>query len=344
MESLFSIRDLRKYYPLGKKKREGRTEEVVLKALDGLSFDIFPGETLGVVGESGSGKSTLGRCILNLISPTGGSVLFRGKPIESLRSWEMKSLRQDMQMVFQNPSSSFNPKLTIGRTLRNVAYFYDMGRQEGRDRINRLLAYVNLDQTVLSRRSEELSGGQLQRLAILRALIPSPAFIMADEPVSALDVSVQAQILNLLDDMKKEFGLTMMFISHELTVVEHICDRILVMYLGTIIEMGDTEDLFSHTAHPYTRALIAAKPKMYPDEETERVVLEGEVPNALDIPQGCRFYSRCPQAVSGRCDKAPPPLREVSGGHWVACYLVQGAASSRGREVMTPVTEQPKAI
>jgi oligopeptide/dipeptide ABC transporter ATP-binding protein len=216
-----------------------------------------------------------------------------------------------------------------------VAYFYGMGRKEGQDRINRLLAYVNLDQSVLSRRSEELSGGQLQRLAILRALIPSPAFIMADEPVSALDVSVQAQILNLLEDMKKEFGLTMMFISHELTVVEHICDRILVMYLGSIVEMGGTGDLFSHTAHPYTRALIASKPKMYPDEETERVVLEGEIPSALDIPRGCRFYSRCPQAVAGRCDQAPPPLYEVSGGHWAACYLASGVPPQTPPEAMS---------
>ncbi|MDR1900125.1 MAG: ABC transporter ATP-binding protein [Treponema sp.] len=326
MEILFSIRDLHKHYRVGRKKRGGRVEEVTLKAVDGLSFDIYKGETFGVVGESGSGKSTLGRCMLNLIKLTRGSVLFRGKPIESLAPWEMKSLRQDMQMVFQNPSSSFNPKLTIGKTLRNVAYFYGMGRLEGQERINQLLAYVNLDKTVLSRRSEELSGGQLQRLAIVRALIPSPSFIMADEPVSALDVSVQAQILNLLDDMKEKFGLTMMFISHELTVVEHICDRILVLYLGNIVEIGDTRDLFSRTTHPYTRALIASKPKLFPEEETGRIMLEGEIPNALEIPPGCRFYTRCPSAMAGRCDTEAPPLYQIAGGHWVACYLARDAA------------------
>jgi oligopeptide/dipeptide ABC transporter ATP-binding protein len=231
-----------------------------------------------------------------------------------------KTLRRQMQMVFQNPVSSFNPKTTIGRALFNVAVFYGMSRGEAEKRIAELITYVKLDNSVLGRRSSELSGGQLQRLAIVRALIPSPAFIMADEPVSALDVSVQAQILNLIDEMKKTFGLTMMFISHELTVVEHICDRILVMYLGIIVETSETGELFTNPLHPYTRALIASKPKMYPEEKTKRIVLEGEIPSAMDIPPGCRFFSRCSIAVAGVCEKNPPPLRQVSDNHWVSCF------------------------
>jgi oligopeptide/dipeptide ABC transporter ATP-binding protein len=313
MEALFTIRELRKYYR-GKK-------ETVLKALDGVSFDIYRGETLGVVGESGSGKSTLGRCILNLIKPTGGSVLYQENDMKNLKQ-NAKALRRQMQMVFQNPVSSFNPKTTIGRALFNVAAFYGMSGSEAEKRVAGLVEYVKLDSSVLGRRSGELSGGQLQRLAIVRALIPSPAFIMADEPVSALDVSVQAQILNLIDEMKKTFGLTMMFISHELTVVEHICDRILVMYLGIIVETSETVELFANPLHPYTRTLIASKPKMYPEEKTSRIVLEGEIPSAMDIPPGCRFFSRCPDAVAGVCEKKPPPLRQVSDNHWVSCYAM----------------------
>jgi oligopeptide/dipeptide ABC transporter ATP-binding protein len=328
MEKLFLIRDLYKHFSAGTKKVNGVREEIVLRALDGLSFDIYRGETLGVVGESGSGKSTLGRCILNLIKPTRGSVFCRESPeseefLDMRELGDMKALRRNMQMIFQNPVSSFNPKMTIGKALRKAAAFYGMARDEGEERISRLLGYVNLDRTVLSRRSGELSGGQLQRLAIVRALIPSPGFIMADEPVSALDVSVQAQILNLLDGMKEKFGLTMMFISHELTVVEHICDRILVLYLGSIVEISDTRDLFANTLHPYTRALIAAKPKMYPEEETERIMLEGEIPSALDIPRGCRFYTRCPDVLAGICDSEQPPLYRVGETHWVSCHLVR---------------------
>jgi peptide/nickel transport system ATP-binding protein/oligopeptide transport system ATP-binding protein len=311
METLFAVRELCKYYR-GKK-------ETVLKALDGVSFDIYQGETLGVVGESGSGKSTLGRCILNLIKPTGGSVLYKGNDIKNLKQ-NAKDLRCQMQMVFQNPVSSFNPRTTIGRTLFNVAAFYGMSKNEAEKRVVELIEYVKLDGSVLGRRSNELSGGQLQRLAIVRALIPSPAFIMADEPVSALDVSVQAQILNLIGRMKKTFGLTMLFISHELTVVEHSCDRILVMYLGIIVEIGETGELFANPLHPYTKALIASRPKMYPEEKIERIMLEGEIPSAMDIPPGCRFFSRCPAAVTGICEKKSPPLRQVSGNHWVSCF------------------------
>jgi oligopeptide/dipeptide ABC transporter ATP-binding protein len=350
MEKLFLIRDLHKHFGMGVKKASGVTEEIVLKALDGLTFDIYQGEVLGVVGESGSGKSTLGRCILNLIKPTRGSVFCRRllgaeesfMDMRELRE-DMKALRRNMQMIFQNPVSSFNPKMTIGKALRKAAAFYGMTRGRGEEKIDSLLGYVNLDRTVLSRRSGELSGGQLQRLAIVRALIPSPNFIMADEPVSALDVSVQAQILNLLDGMKEKFGLTMMFISHELTVVEHICDRILVLYLGSIVEISGTRELFDHTMHPYTKALIAAKPKMYPEEETERIMLEGEIPSALDIPKGCRFFTRCPTAAAGVCDIEQPPLYRVSETHWVSCYLVRETAEAYAAEQESRLAVQPPA-
>lgn len=326
-ETLFTVKDLKKYYPVGKKKVNGRRQDVVLKAVDNISFEILRGESLGVVGESGSGKSTLGRCILNLIEPTEGEVLFMNTNLSKAPPTILKKLRRDMQMVFQNPSSSFNPKMTIGKSLLNVALFDGMSREEAKEKIYELLNYVNLDKSTLSRRSDELSGGQLQRLAIVRALIPSPSFIMADEAVSALDVSVQAQILNLLYDMKIKFGLTLLFISHELTVVEHICNRVLVMYLGSMVEIGDTDELFQNTMHPYTKALIASKPKMLPEEEKTSVPLEGEIPSAMDVPPGCRFYSRCPQAIAGKCNAEPPPLYQVSERHWVACYLAKPAAT-----------------
>jgi oligopeptide/dipeptide ABC transporter ATP-binding protein len=325
MGILFSIRDLYKYFPSGRNMTSRSRRPVQIKAVDGISFDIMEGEILGLVGESGSGKSTLGRCVLNLIEPTGGSVVFDGRPLAQTARSEMKSLRRDMQAVFQNPHSSFNPKMTIGRSLLNVARFYGLSGAEGMERIDELLGYVNLNQSLLTRYSNGLSGGEMQRLAIARALIPSPRFIMADEPVSALDVSVQAQILNLLDDMRGKFGMTMLFISHELVVVEHICDRVIVMYLGGMVEMGDTEELFGDPMHPYTQALIASKPKTSPDEEKTRVTLAGEIPSAMDIPPGCRFYTRCPRMITGRCETRPP-LYRVAKSRFVACYHAEAAA------------------
>lgn len=326
MEKLFEIKHLKKYYPITMRNDKGKKEKVTLKAVDDLTFNIFTGETLGVVGESGCGKSTLGRCLMKLIEPTGGEILFRGESLVTKTKKEMLPIRHDMQMVFQNPYSSFNPRHTLRRTLMDVAKFYGMNENQARERIYELLDCVNMDKTLLSRRSGELSGGQLQRLAIVRALIPNPCFIMADEPVSALDVSVQAQILNLLYDVKEQFGLTMMFISHELTVVEHICDRVLVMYLGAMAEIGVTEEIFGNTMHPYTKALIASKPREYPDEVKEKAVLEGEVPNATEIPAGCRFCTRCPEKIEGLCDVTEPPLYRVAERHWVLCHKAKEAA------------------
>jgi oligopeptide/dipeptide ABC transporter ATP-binding protein len=327
MGILLSIRDLYKHFRAsGKITGRGR-HPALIKAVDGISFDIMEGEILGLVGESGSGKSTLGRCVLNLIEPTGGSVVFDGHPLAQTARSEMKSLRRNMQAIFQNPYSSFNPKMTIGRSLLNAARFYGLSKTEGMRKIDELLGYVNLNQSLLTRYSNGLSGGEMQRLAIARALIPSPRFIVADEPVSALDVSVQAQILNLLDDMREKFGMTMLFISHELVVVEHICDRVIVMYLGGMVEMGSAEELFKDPAHPYTQALIASKPKMNPDEEKRRITLAGEIPSAMDIPPGCRFYTRCPQVIPGRCE-ASPPLYRVAKSHFAACYHAAAAAEA----------------
>lgn len=328
MEKLFGIKHLKKHYPLGKKKVDDVKKEITLKAVDDITFNIFKGETLGVVGESGCGKSTLGRCILRLIEPTDGKVIFENQEIQEYSLSKMKTLRKDMQMVFQNPYSSFNPKKTIGKNLSDVAKFYGYKGPETQERIISLLKEVNLDKTVLSRRSDELSGGQLQRLAIVRALIPNPLFIMADEPVSALDVSVQAQILNLLSDLKEKFGLTLMFISHELTVVEHICDRVLVMYLGSMVEIGVTDEIFDNTMHPYTKALISSKPKEHPEQKKNRIMLEGEIPNATSIPKGCAFSTRCPEAIAGKCEVEKPPLYRVAQRHWVSCHLAKEAAQT----------------
>ncbi len=326
MEKLFQIQHLKKYYPAGRRKIDGKKEDILLKAVDDVTFNIFTGENLGVVGESGCGKSTLGRCIMKLIEPTEGDILFRGESIVSKTRKQMLPLRKDMQMVFQNPYSSFNPKQTLKHALMDVAKFYGMKEEEGEKRIRELLEYVNLDSQVLSRRSGELSGGQLQRLAVVRALIPNPSFIMADEPVSALDVSVQAQILNLLYDLRRQFGLTLMFISHELTVVEHICDRVLVMYLGAMVEIGVTEEIFGNTMHPYTKALIASKPKEHPSQKRTSTPLEGEVPNATEIPAGCRFCTRCPEKIEGLCGREEPPLYRVAERHWVLCHRAKEAA------------------
>ncbi|MGE4354250.1 MAG: ABC transporter ATP-binding protein [Oscillospiraceae bacterium] len=314
---IIEVRDLKKYYPVKSKRKAA-----CVKALDGVSFDIREGEILGVVGESGCGKSTLGRCIMKLIGITEGSVTFRGDDITKYGKKEMKQLRRHMQMIFQNPFSSFNPKHTIKRSLTEVGALFGMTDAQARERIAYLLSVIGLDEATLSRRPGELSGGQLQRLAIARALMLSPEFIMADEPVSALDVSVQAQILNLMLKLREELSVTIMFISHELTVVEHICDRVIVMYLGSIMEMGSVDALFSRTLHPYSKALISSKPKDNPDANPERIVLEGDVPNAMDIPPYCRFCTRCPNFIPGKCDAETPPLVQVAPDHWVACHLV----------------------
>jgi oligopeptide/dipeptide ABC transporter ATP-binding protein len=320
---LFEIKNLSKHFSLGRKKVNGRRKEIILQAVSDLTFDVFEGESLGVVGESGSGKSTLGRCLLRLTEPTSGEVLYGGRDITKISNREMKKQRADMQMVFQNPRSSFNPKMQIKRALRNVARFYGMDPADAKARVAELFEQTNLGSDILSHRSDELSGGQLQRLALVRALIPSPKFILADEAVSALDVSVQAQILNLFGDLKERYGLTLLFISHDLTVVEYLCDRVIVLYLGAEMETAPADELFKNPKHPYTKLLIASKPKTYPEEEKKYIPPEGEIPSAADMPEGCRFCTRCPEKIEGVCDKIPPAKTEVSKGHFVSCHLYQ---------------------
>jgi oligopeptide/dipeptide ABC transporter ATP-binding protein len=357
---LFEIKHLSKQFPLGVKRVDGVRRELVLKAVDDLTFEIEEGECLGVVGESGSGKSTLGRLILNLLTPTSGEVRysgfkdagksgaggsggsgsenfgggFDGGVLSALApaSREMKQLRRDMQMIFQNPRSSFNPKTPIRAGLRDVARFYGLTGERADAKIEELFTLTGLGSDIFSHRSDELSGGQLQRLAIVRALIPSPRFIMADEAVSALDVSVRAQILGLFGEMKDRLGLTIMFVSHDLTVVEYLCDRVIVLYLGAIMESATAKDLFSDPKHPYTKSLLAAKPRARPDEEKKYARPEGEIPSAVDLPPGCRFYGRCRERLPGVCDVTEPGMFDVSPGTPGAAGSEASGVPARGSQ------------
>lgn len=313
-EPLIKIQHVKKHFPV-----PGQND-LTVKAVDDVSFDIMPGQILGVVGESGCGKSTLGRCIMHLTGISEGKVFYKDKEISGLNDREMKEVRKHMQMVFQNPFSSFNPKHTIGKALIDVAKEYGMRKAQALERVRELVEDIGLDPVVLTRHPAELSGGQLQRLAIARALIVNPEFILADEAVSALDVSVQAQILNMIMDLREKYHLTMMFISHDLTVVEHISDEVVVMYLGKVMERGTIKEIFEDAMHPYTRALLSAKPRERPDQETNRIILKGDVPNAINVPPYCRFCTRCSEFIPGVCDAKIPELVNVSENHWVACH------------------------
>ncbi len=319
MQELIKAVELKKYFPAGRKSFLGKPQKM-LKAVDGVSFSINAGEIYGLVGESGCGKSTLGRCLIRLVEPHEGQILYAGNDITHYTAAELSEYRRKLQIVFQNPFSSFNPKLTMRRTLMEILRVHGIFKGKEAERIQQMLEITGLPESILDRRSGELSGGQLQRLAIARALLFEPEFLVADEPVSALDVSVQAQILNLMLDLKKRLGFTMLFVSHDLTVVEHICDRVAVMYLGRIVESADTDGLYGDMRHPYTKALMSAIPEADPERKRERVLLEGDLPSAIDIPEGCRFASRC-GLCSGICLKSEPQLREVSPGHHVACHF-----------------------
>lgn len=314
------VRNLKKYYEVTSSEN-GRTARHKLKAVDDVSFDIYRGEIFGIVGESGSGKSTIGRCMLDLEHTNDGSVLYRGVKVNNLHSRQMKLYRKDMQMIFQNPLASFNPKKTIGNALKELCHVYQFSKEQTEERIRSVLGDVDLTQEVLNRMPNQLSGGQLQRLAIARALLIEPEFIVADEPVSALDVSVQAQILNLLMELREKKGLTILFISHDLNVVQRVCDRVAVVYLGKIIELADKKELFHDMFHPYSKALLDAKPKDHPLEKKERMLLEGDIPSAVDIPEGCRFAKRCKYCKAGVCDQLTPVLRELDYEHYAACHF-----------------------
>lgn len=319
---LMETKHLTKHYLSSSASGVWKKEKKKLHALDDVSISLREGEFFGVVGESGCGKSTLGRCLLRLIEPTSGQVFFNGEEITHKSLREMKKIRGQMQMVFQNPYSSFNPKLKIGQSLLQVARLYGMSKEQAETRIRQLLRSISLPEDMLNRSPGELSGGQLQRLAIARALLPDPKLIVADEPVSALDVSVQAQILNLLMDLRQEYHTAMLFISHEMTVVQHLCDRVAVMYLGKVVELAPTQELFGRLLHPYTQALMSAVPKSDPEEQSQRIILEGDIPNAIDLPKGCRFASRC-RFCCDKCREEEPSLRDVGNGHFVACHQVK---------------------
>jgi oligopeptide transport system ATP-binding protein len=319
-ETLLSVRDLKKHFPI-KKGFWSRTVGHV-KAVDGVSFDILPGEVLGLVGESGCGKTTTGRCILRLIEPTAGTVEFEGENVVELDPGDMRRLRRKMQIIFQDPYSSLNPRITVGAMLAEVLRIHKIAEgQAAQARIRHLLEVVGLFPEHANRYPHEFSGGQRQRIGIARALSVDPKFIVCDEPVSALDVSVQAQVINLLQDLQKEFDLTFLFIAHDLAVVEHISDRVAVMYLGKLMEMADSDELYENPLHPYTRALLAAIPVPVPKARRERIELEGDVPSPANPPSGCPFHPRCPIATA-ECAEVIPEFRDVGGGHYVACIKV----------------------
>ena len=323
-QPLLSVRDLKMHFPVTTGALIPRTIGVV-KAVDGVSFDIFRGETLGLVGESGCGKTTLGRCILQLERATAGEILFAGQSISHLDRREMNRLRQRIQVVFQDPYSSLNPRMTIGEIIAEPMYVHGIvpDSKQREERVRELLTVVGLNQRFASRYPHEMSGGQRQRVGIARALSLNPEFIVCDEAISALDVSIQAQVINLLEDLREKLGLTYLFIAHDLSVVRHISNRVAVMYLGKLVEIASSDELFERPMHPYTRALINAVPTPDPDVETARahMPLQGEVPSPMRPPPGCVFHPRCQYAVD-RCKAQPPQARELRPGHFVACTEV----------------------
>jgi oligopeptide/dipeptide ABC transporter ATP-binding protein len=322
-DNLIEVRGLKKYFPVGNRLFGGSGE--VARAVDGVSFAIRRGETFGLVGESGCGKTTTGRCILRLIEPTAGEVRFDGRDFLSLPSAEMRRARRDMQIIFQDPYSSLNPRMRVGEIIEEPLIIHRSGNpSKRRERVIELLNLVGLDAEHSSRYPHEFSGGQRQRVCIARALALDPRFIVCDEPVSALDVSVQAQIVNLLEDLQSRLGLTYLFISHGLAVVEHISTRVAIMYLGKIVEVASSEEIFRNPLHPYTRALLSAIPVPDPDRRRERLPIEGDIPTPVNPPSGCRFRTRCPLAEP-RCAEVEPEMVEVSKGHTVACMVIAPA-------------------
>jgi oligopeptide/dipeptide ABC transporter ATP-binding protein len=319
---LVQIHDLQMHFPVTKGIILQRQVGAV-KAVDGVSFNIKQGETLGLVGESGCGKSTTGRAILQLYRPTGGSVIFHGTDLTKLKGEEMRRMRRKVQMIFQDPYGSLNPRSTLGRSVAQPMIVAGWTASATAERVETLLRWVGLPDDARQRYPHEFSGGQRQRIGIARALALSPKLIICDEPVSALDVSVRAQVINLLEDLKQQFGVSYLFISHDLSVVEHIADRVAVMYLGTIVEAGARDQIWRNPQHPYTKALLAAAPIANPKlaRARQRTVLQGELPSPLEPPAGCPFHSRCPIAQD-RCKSDKPELRVVGSGALAACHFV----------------------
>ena len=318
---LLQVKNLVKHFPVrgGLLKREvGRVH-----AVDGLSFDMAAGETLGVVVESGCGKSTMGRCLLRLIEPTAGEVWFEGKNVTALGKEELRAMARDMQIIFQDPYASLNPRMTVGAIIGEALTIHKLAptKEAYQARIVELLETVGLSADHMRRYPHEFSGGQRQRIGIARALAVSPKLVVCDEAVSALDVSIQAQVINLLEDLQAQFNLTYIFIAHDLSVVEHISDRVAVMYLGRIVEIAPARDLYITPRHPYTEALLSAVPIPDPTIKRKRIMLQGDVPSPINPPTGCHFHTRCPKAQHPRCSTEKPQLQQAADGHWVACHF-----------------------
>lgn len=319
-QPLLSVKDLKTHFPI--KKKLFNNGNHFIKAVDGISFYVNKGETLGIVGESGCGKSTMGRSILRLIEPTEGSIIFEGNEVTTLNQTDLRKIRSKMQIVFQDPYASLNPKMTVGAILGEALSTHQLGQnaKERKKKVEDLLLKVGLSPTHIGRYPHEFSGGQRQRIGIARAIAVNPALIIADEPVSALDVSVQAQVLNLFQDLKETLGLTYIFIAHDLSVVKHVSDRIGVMYLGKIVELSDKKQLFQNPLHPYTQALMSAVPSLDPDIKKNRIILTGDVPSASNPPTGCAFHTRC-RFRKNVCESVTPREIEVSPGRFVNCHM-----------------------
>ena len=319
-DALLSVNDLKMHFPI----RKGILRRTVgyVRAVDGVSFDVKAGETFGLVGESGCGKTTTGRSILRLIEPSGGQVFFNGKNVTKLSNVEMRKIRSEMQIVFQDPYGSLNPRYTVQQTLEEPMIIHNLYKSaaERKKRAMELLEVVGLSTSRMNRYPHEFSGGQRQRIGIARALAVNPKLIIADEPVSALDVSVQSQVLNLLDDLQKEFHLTYVFIAHDLSVVKHISNRVGVMYLGKMVELSESDSLYEKPLHPYTRALLSAVPIPNPEAKRERIILQGDLPSPANPPSGCYFHPRC-QSCMDICKTTAPEWKEIEPGHFAACHL-----------------------